>query len=241
MIRFEPHHAYVLNQRYRGTETLDLLRELLAEPSLRRMAVVSSFGAESAVLLHLVAQVDPALPVLLVETGRLFPETIAYREVLVKRLGLQDSRTVSPDPEVLLARDGSGVRWSYDPDGCCAIRKVEPLGRALDGFDCWISGRKAFQSATRRAIPRFETDEQGRMKINLLADWSAERLQAYFAAYDLPRHPLVARGYLSIGCIPCTAPVRDGEDPRAGRWRGWDKVECGIHRPAADDPDLPVF
>ena len=240
MTKFEPHHAYILNQRYRGTDTLDLLRELLAEPSLRRIAVVSSFGAESAALLHVVASVDPKLPVIMIDTLRLFPETLAYRSDLVERLGLRDVRTVTPDSARLSERDEAGLRWSFDPDGCCALRKVEPLQRALEGFDAWISGRKAFQSPGRSNIPRFETEE-GRIKINLLADWSRERLAAYFEEHRLPRHPLVERGYSSIGCVPCTSPVGEGEDPRAGRWRGWDKTECGIHRPGTPDPDLPVF
>ena len=154
-----------------------------------------------------------------------------------ERLGLTDLRVFRPDPRLLALRDATGMRWSYDPDGCCEIRKVEPLRRALAPFDAWISGRKGFQAGTRTALPRFEEDE-GRLKINPLADWSKDQLDAYFAEHDLPRHPLEAQGYLSIGCAPCTSKVRPGEDPRAGRWRGWDKVECGIHVSSlpGDDP-----
>jgi hypothetical protein len=131
-------------------------------------------------------------------------------------------------PQTIAARDETGLRWSYDPDGCCAIRKVEPLARAKQGLDSWISGRKAFQSQTRAALPRFEI-EDGRLKVNPLGDWNKADLEAYFTEHDLPRHPLEAQGYLSIGCAPCTSIVKPGEDPRAGRWRGWDKTECGIH------------
>ena len=121
------------------------------------------------------------------------------------------------------------------PDGCCDLRKVEPLRRALGGFDAWISGRKGFQGKTRAALPRFEEDE-GRLKINPHADWDKARLDAYFEDHKLPHHPLEKQGYLSIGCAPCTSKVQPGEDPRAGRWRGWDKDECGIHNDIANDP-----
>ena len=172
----------------------------------------------------------------------MFDETLAYRDELTARLGLVNSSVVQPDAAVLLARDENGLRWSWDPDGCCEIRKVEPLKRAKQGLDAWISGRKAFQSVTRQNLPRFEI-EDGRLKINPLGDWTKDDLEAYFAAHDLPRHPLEAQGYLSVGCQPCTSTVAPGEDPRAGRWRGWDKTECGIHDPAAapggDQGELP--
>ena len=190
-------------------------------------------------LLDLVARVAPHTPVVFVDTQKMFPETLAYRDTLSDRLGLTDRRIVSPDPKVLEAKDATGLRWSYDPDGCCEIRKVEPLARAKAGLDSWISGRKAFQSQTRQSLPRFEI-EDGRLKVNPLGDWVKADLEAYFANRDLPRHPLEAEGYLSIGCVPCTSIVKPGEDPRAGRWRGWDKVECGIH--TIEKPgEEPVF
>jgi phosphoadenosine phosphosulfate reductase len=152
---------------------------------------------------------------------------------------LTDLRVFRPDPRILAAKDATGLRWNYDPDGCCDLRKVEPLRRALAPFDAWISGRKGFQAGTRQTMPRFEEDE-GRLKLNPLADWDKDRLNAYFAQHKLPRHPLEAEGYPSIGCAPCTSKVQPGEDPRAGRWRGWDKVECGIH--VAEKPgEEPVF
>ena len=234
--------ADALNARFAGVDAAAMLRELFAEGSLGRVAVVSSFGTESAVLLHLVAQADPATPVIFVDTLKMFDETLAYRDELTARLGLVNSSVVQPDAAVLLARDENGLRWSWDPDGCCEIRKVEPLKRAKLGLDAWISGRKAFQSVTRQNLPRFEI-EDGRLKINPLGDWTKDDLEAYFAAHDLPRHPLEAQGYLSVGCQPCTSTVAPGEDPRAGRWRGWDKTECGIHDPAAapggDQGELP--
>jgi phosphoadenosine phosphosulfate reductase len=228
-----------LTARFAGVDALSMLRTLFAERALGEVAVVSSFGTESAVLLHLVASADPTTPVILADTGKMFGETLAYRDTLVATLGLTDSRTILPDQTALTAKDAQGLRWSYDPEGCCDIRKVEPMRRAKAGLDTWISGRKAFQSQTRQNIARFELDE-GRLKINPLGDWTKADLEAYFIRYQLPRHPLEAQGYASIGCEPCTSKVLPGEDPRAGRWRGWDKVECGIHVPNAPGED-PIF
>ena len=224
--------ADALNARFAGVDTAVMLRTLLAEGTLGRVGVVSSFGTESAVLLHLVAQADPSTPVIFVDTLKMFPETLAYRDDLTQRFGLVNSSVVQPDAAVLAAKDDNGLRWSWDPDGCCEIRKVEPLKRAKQGLDAWISGRKAFQSVTRKNLPRFEI-EDGRLKINPLGDWTKQDLEAYFAEHELPRHPLEAQGYLSVGCQPCTTTVTEGEDPRAGRWRGWDKTECGIHSPVS--------
>lgn len=233
--------ADALNARFAGVPVQDMLRTVFAEGLLGRVGVVSSFGTESAVLLHLVAEADPNVPVIFVDTLKMFDETLEYRDTLIERLGIRDAQVVQPLPETLAAKDENGLRWSYDPDGCCAIRKVEPLARAKQGLDAWISGRKAFQSVTRENLPRFEV-EDGRIKLNPLGDWTKDDLEAYFAEHDLPRHPLEAQGYLSVGCEPCTSKVLPGEDPRAGRWRGWDKVECGIHspnNPQTGDDELP--
>lgn len=240
--RFGERDAIRLNNLFRGVPTEEMLRTLLTEQMVGEVALVSSFGAESAALLHLAASIDPSVPVLFLDTGKHFPETLAYRDTLAERLGLTGLRVLTPDPELLAKKDGSGLRWSYDPDGCCEIRKVIPLDTAMAGFDASITGRKAFQASTRNALPRFEVDAAGKLKVNPLADWTKDDIEAYFATHDLPRHPLEAQGYLSIGCAPCTSKVKPGEDPRSGRWAGWDKTECGIHTPVADgDPDLPVF
>ncbi len=241
--RFGPADAIRLNTRFASASPAELLRGVLREKLTGRTAVVSSFGAESAVLLHLVASIDPATPVIFLDTLKHFPETLAYRDLLIERLGLTDVRIVRPEAERLASRDATELRWSYDPDGCCEIRKVEPLARALAEFDASITGRKGFQASTRSTLPSFEIDTAditGRLKINPLAGWTKADLDAYFEAHDLPRHPLEAQGYLSIGCSPCTSVVHEGEDPRSGRWRGWDKVECGIHTPA-EGPDQPSF
>jgi phosphoadenosine phosphosulfate reductase len=235
-----------LNARFAGVPAADMLRELLTGELAGRTALVSSFGAESAVLLHLVAEVDRDVPLIFTNTQKMFGETLAYRDELAERLGFTDLRVYRPDPRLLASKDATSLRWSYDPDGCCEIRKVEPLKRALRGFDTWISGRKGFQSGTRTALPLFELDEADaavsgpKLKINPLAGWAKAELDAYFTEHDLPHHPLEAQGYPSIGCSPCTSKVLPGEDPRAGRWRGWDKIECGIHTPIAPG-DEPVF
>jgi phosphoadenosine phosphosulfate reductase len=235
--RFTAHDAVRLNNLFRGGDTLAMLEGVLKEGLAGDVATVSSFGAESAVLLHLLATIDRSVPVLFLETGKHFPETRAYRDLIADRLDLTDLRILAPDPAELAARDEAGLRWSFDPDGCCEIRKVRPLAKALSGFDASFTGRKAFQAKTRANLPRFEldtSDAEGRLKINPLIDWDAGQIEAYFIMHDLPRHPLVEAGYPSIGCSPCTRQVAPGEDPRSGRWAGWDKVECGIHAPGEE-------
>lgn len=239
--RFTAADVARLNARFEGVGTLEMIRAVIEEGLLGRLAVISSFGTESAVLLDLVASVDRSLPVVFLDTGKMFPETLAYRDTLVERLGLSGVRNIQPEAATLEAKDGTGLRWSYDPDGCCEIRKVIPLAAAMRDFDASITGRKGFQASTRSNIARFELDGD-RIKFNPLADWNKADLDGWFEERDLPRHPLESQGYLSIGCAPCTSVVKPGEDPRAGRWRGWDKVECGIHgEPIVRPGEEPVF
>jgi phosphoadenosine phosphosulfate reductase len=236
--RFSESDAIRLNNLFRGTDTPEMLRSVLGDRLLGEVAVVSSFGAESAVLLHLLAAVDKSVAVIFLETHKHFLETLAYRDELVAHLGLTNLLIVEPDMDLIAKKDENGLRWSWDPDGCCEIRKVQPLACALGGLDASISGRKGFQSATRAGLPRFEidhTDAEGRLKFNPLASWSKADIEAYMALHALPRHPLVEQGYPSIGCAPCTSKVAPGEDPRSGRWKGWDKVECGIHVPGSPE------
>lgn len=237
--RFTAHDAVRLNNLFRGGDTLAMLEGVLKQGLAGETAAVSSFGAESVVLLHLLATIDPSVPVLFLDTGKHFAETLAYRDLMAERLGLSDVRVLTPDPTALAAKDGNGLRWSFDPDGCCEIRKVRPLAKALRGFDASFTGRKGFQAQTRANLPRFEldtSDAEGRLKINPLIDWDPGQIEDYFIMHDLPRHPLIEKGYPSIGCSPCTRPVAPGEDPRSGRWAGWDKVECGIHQPGEEPP-----
>lgn len=209
-------------------DTANLLRFVIEDLFAGRVALVSSFGADSAVLLHLVAQIDKALPIIFADTLQLFPETQAHRDALVARCGLTNVKTIRPDAGRLAKEDPENFLWAQDADRCCQIRKVQPMAKALHGYDAWISGRKRFQSQTRTALPLFETEGE-RVKINPLAGWDEAAIEAYFVAHALPRHALFAKGYLSIGCVPCTSPVKRGEDQRAGRWRGAGKTECGLH------------
>jgi phosphoadenosine phosphosulfate reductase len=200
-----------------------------------RLALVSSFGAESAVLLHLAAQVDPSIPVLFLDTGHLFGQTLDYRQRLARQLGLTDVRDLRPAYQDIAVGDPGADLWKTDTDACCSIRKVRPLDRALGGFDAWITGRKRFQGGERLSLPVVESAGD-KLKFNPLANWSKAEIDAYAAEHDLPAHPLVAMGYPSIGCWPCTRPVEEGEDERAGRWAGMQKSECGIHLPRAQAP-----
>lgn len=193
-----------------------------------RIALVSSFGAESAVLLHMLGQIDRSTPVLFLDTGMHFPQTLDYRDELVTRLGLVDVRTVMPSPDAVAAADAEGRLSASAPDLCCALRKVVPLDDALEGFDAWITGRKRFHGGARAALPYLEPNGK-RIKVNPIAAWSVAMIEAYMVAHGLPRHPLAADGFRSIGCYPCTSRARPGEEARDGRWRGTGKTECGIH------------
>jgi phosphoadenosine phosphosulfate reductase len=213
---------------YRDHDGHDLLEPMIRQVFAGRIAVVSSFGTESAVLLTMVAAIDPAVPVIFLDTGKHFEETLEYREELTAELGLTDVRSVRPDWSQLLARDPDGTLWRNGPDSCCHLRKVLPLRRALEGFDAWITGRKRYQGGVRWDLPPIEAAD-GKVKINPLARWSLDRVEAAYAARDLPQHPLLADGYLSVGCEPCTRPTAPGTDLRSGRWAGLAKNECGIH------------
>ena len=193
-----------------------------------QLALVSSFGTESAALLKVMADVDPSIPVVFLDTGWLFEETLAYRDTLIEKLGLRDVRSIKPDEATLSREDGERELWFSDPDACCRIRKVEPLARALKPFAAWINGRKRFQGGLRAAIPVVEADGT-RLKFNPFANVLREEIEAIFKLAELPPHPLVASGFLSVGCMPCTSRTASNEDARAGRWRGRGKTECGIH------------
>ncbi|WP_298862621.1 phosphoadenylyl-sulfate reductase [uncultured Sulfitobacter sp.] len=214
-----------LNTALKHHAAADVLRH--AFQAVPNLALVSSFGAESVALLHLAATVRPNVQVLFIDTMLLFPETLTYQREVARALGLHRVRVLRADT---LAADADNTLHLRDPDGCCYLRKTQVLNEALDGFDGWITGRKRYQSGQRSELPAFEIEERtGRIKVNPLAHWSSTDVQDYMTENALPRHPLVARGYPSIGCAPCTSPVAKGEDPRAGRWRDQEKDECGIH------------
>ena len=210
-----------------------LLRLVIEDLFPGRVALVSSFGADAAALLHMVSVVDRATPVVFIDTSQHFPETLAYRDELCAFLRLTNVMVTEPNAETMAQEDPDKVLFVSDPDRCCEIRKVKPLAEAMEGFDAWITGRKGFQNAARASLPLFEAEGE-RIKINPLVGWSASDVLKYIEEAGLPRHPLVAKGFPSIGCLPCTSPVGPGEDERAGRWRGRGKVECGIHVGALD-------
>ncbi len=231
VIRFPPVAARVsaLNARYNHHSAIAVLERGLTDSDTGQVAMVSSFGAESVVLLHMVSVIDRSTPVLFVDTEMLFPETLSYQREVADNLGLRDVRVIKASRTRIAAHDPEDLLHKSDPDACCHLRKTEPLEHALAPFDAWITGRKRFQGATRAALEFFEAEGTARIKINPLAHWARDDVQEYLVNNRLPRHPLVAKGYPSIGCAPCTSPVAAGEDPRAGRWRGQDKEECGIH------------
>ncbi len=213
-----------------GLDGQTLLERVLTGQLRGEIAAVSAFGAESVLLLSLIAEIDRATPILFLETGRHFPETLDFRALVAQRLGLTDIRDLRPDDKSVSDEDPTGALWYYDPDACCALRKVRPLDQGLAVFRGWITGRKRHQSATRATLAPVEISD-GRLKINPLASWTRERIEAEIRRRDLPRHPLTARGYRSIGCATCSSPVEAGADERVGRWHGSRKTECGIHRP----------
>ena len=220
--------ATALPQTGKRAEARALLNLALTRLFPGRIALVSSFGAESPVLLHMVSRIDPTTPVIFLDTGKLFTETLAYRDALTGRLGLSDVRSISPDAGSLSRVDPSGTLWRHAPDLCCRVRKVVPLERALQPFDAWINGRKRAHGGERCDLRFLEADRRW-VKFNPLADWDGDDVARYLSDHDLPVHPLVAAGFPSIGCAPCTTPVGRDEDVRSGRWRGSDKRECGIH------------
>jgi phosphoadenosine phosphosulfate reductase len=214
-------------ESYAGLEGRQLLEPILRDFA-GKAAVVSSFGAESAVLLHMVSQVDKATPVIFLDTGKHFWETLSYRAKLIDQLGLTGVRIIGPDAADLAAQDADGMLHKTNADQCCSIRKTIPLAKALEGFEVTISGRKRYHGAARATLD-FLSIADGRLKVEPLAGFSALDIAAYIKAHDLPPHPLTEIGYYSIGCEPCTQAGGTAADPRAGRWAGTAKTECGIH------------
>lgn len=218
-----------LNGRYRHHAATAVMERALGDPDVGEVALVSSFGAESVVLLHMVSVIAPGTPVLFIDTQMLFPETLAYQEEVAGKLGLTNVQVIRAAEAAITRDDPDGTLHQFSTDACCALRKTVPLETALARYDAWITGRKRFQGGQRAALDFFEVETEARMKINPLAHWDKQDVQDYMIENRLPRHPLVAQGYPSIGCAPCTSPVKPGEDERAGRWRGAVKTECGIH------------
>jgi len=221
--------AALLASVFEGLPTRSVMHKVILEIFPGRIALVSSFGTEAAILLDLVARVDPGTPVIFLETGKHFPETLAYRDMLVARLGLTNVRDIHPEPAEVAAEDPEGDLWRTAPDNCCDLRKVRPLARELSRYDAWFTGRKRYHGAGRQSLPLVEEDGP-HIKINPLGGWSPQDIEDYYTNFGLPRHPLFDRGYTSVGCAVCTARPSEGGDVRSGRWQGKGKTECGIHR-----------
>ncbi|MCO5064032.1 MAG: phosphoadenylyl-sulfate reductase [Rhizobiaceae bacterium] len=226
--------AAALEALYGAASPQDIIARSVERFGVTGVAAVSSFGADSAVLLHMASGIDRDLPVLFLDTGKHFGETLDYRDALVADLGLRDIRILTPEEAALRDKDPDGTLHQRDNDACCEIRKVEPLARGVEPFRAWFTGRKRFQAATRAGLAAFETVGP-RLRINPLARWGTSDLADYMRSHNLRENPLVAYGYLSIGCFPCTQPVKPGEDARSGRWAGQAKVECGIHLPGLEN------
>ena len=217
-----------LNASLRGASAQAILEAGIKTEWPGEVAYVSSFGAESVAMLALIAEVDAGLPVIFIDTGMHFPQTLDHRDAVMARLGLTNVITLAGDAGEIKAADPKRQLWKTDTDACCDVRKVRPLEPALAGYAAWITGRKRFHGGGRMQLPVVEF-AGGRFKINPLVAWTPDDVEAFITARDLPRHPLVAQGYPSIGCWPCTKPVEKGADPRAGRWAGLAKSECGLH------------
>ena len=223
-----------LNDRYKHHAATEVLRRALRDPDLGDVTMVSSFGSESVVLLHMVSVVAPGTPVLFIDTQMLFQETLDYQIEVAEKLQLTDVRVIRATEREVALNDPDGTLHQFNTDACCDFRKTIPLERELSKFDAWITGRKRFQGGQRTELEFFESEPPSRLRINPLARWTTADLAAYMRAHDLRENPLVAYGYLSIGCFPCTQPVRPGEDARSGRWSGQAKTECGIHLAGLD-------
>lgn len=203
-----------------------LIETLIGRFGLEQCAAVSSFGADSAVLLHLIAQVDVSIPVVFIDTGMHFAQTLQYRDQLVNHLGLANVKSITPGVQPLLQTDPDSTLHLRDPDACCTLRKVQPLSAALEPFACWFNGRKQFQAGSRGGLGNIEIEPSGRLRANPLYNWTETSLKAYRTVNKLPRHPLEIHGYQSIGCRTCTVPGCNSN--RSGRWAGTQKTECGI-------------
>lgn len=217
------------NLLHRKSDAQTVLRHALEDLEIGPVALVSSFGAESVVLLHMVSQINPAAPIIFLDTEMLFDETLTYQREVAEQLGLTNVQVITPDRDAVFTHDVDGLLHQADVDACCNLRKTQPLEKALDGFGGWITGRKRYQGGQRSDIPLFEKDQGRRIKINPLASWTPQDITTYMDTHSLPRHPLVAQGYPSVGCWPCTHRASSLEGSRAGRWKDSEKTECGIH------------
>lgn len=199
-----------------------------------KIVLACSFGAEDVVLVDMMLRTHPKAELFYLDTDFLFPETYEVRDQIIAKYGLhagqihQMKSELSPEAQ---AQQFGNALWSRDPDQCCKLRKLEPLGRILKNYSAWITGIRRDQSPTRAKAALIEWDQQFQLvKVNPLAAWSSEQVWAYIYRHDVPYNILHERHYPSVGCTHCTAPVMPGDDPRSGRWKNFAKTECGLHR-----------
>lgn len=224
----------VINDQLHQADAADILRWAV-ETFGDRIAATSSFQTQSVPLLHLISETVPQLPILFIDTGFHFGDTLAFRDDLCERFGLN---IIPVRPKQVVQRDRMGrPLYSSDPDLCCFHHKVAPLDKTLKQYDALISGVRGDQTAHRASLQTVERDKKGILRVHPLLSWTKRELWSYVDRYELPPHPLFAEGYLSIGCKPCTRPVFEGEDERAGRWAGKQKTECGLHTQLSIDGD----
>lgn len=219
-----------LNEKFEKAKPQEIIEWAIAEFSPKIM-MTSSFGPESGTLLHMVSRVKPDLAVYFIETGYHFPETLAYRDELTRLCGLTNVINLKADDvrRNQLIADHDGKPYEKNPDLCCQINKVEPLDKAVKGYHAWLSGIRRHQTDFRKSIRIVEQYEGDLYKVSPLANFTSREAWWYLKENKIPQHPLYEKGYLSIGCWPCTRPIQDGDDERSGRWAGKAKKECGLH------------
>ena len=218
-----------LNLRFQEQEANEILYESINKFFLKKIVYVCSFGAESAVILHLISNISKDFPIIFLNTGKLFDETLNYRNDLIKLFNLTNIIEIYPEKFDLTKHDANEVLWKADHNKCCEIRKVNPLKKALKPYTTWISGRKGYHSNERREKKVLEI-VNSKFVLSPLINWSQNKITEYFESFNIPKHPLYKKGYLSIGCRNCTVTSSDSNNVRSGRWSNTKKTECGIHK-----------
>ena len=218
-----------LNLRFQKQEANEILYESINKFFFKKIVYVCSFGAESAVILHLISNISKDFPVIFLNTGKLFDETLNYRNDLIKLFNLTNIIEIYPEKFDLTKHDANEVLWKADHNKCCEIRKVNPLKKALKPYTTWISGRKGYHSNERREKKVLEI-VNSKFVLSPLINWSQNKITEYFESFNIPKHPLYKKGYLSIGCRNCTVTSSDSNNVRSGRWSNTKKTECGIHK-----------
>ena len=194
----------------------------------KRLFATSSFQTNSVVLLHVISRIDKSIPIYFINTGYHFPETIRYKDMITKLLGLRVIDLLPHVPKAMQCNAAGDLMFTFDPDYCCYLNKVQPVEALLELYDVWISGVRGQQSSVRKSFREEEPIKHHTMRYHPLLQWAAEEMDVYIYLHNLPLHPLEKRGYKSIGCEPCTRPA-NGDDLRDGRWSGMKKTECGLH------------